>query len=158
MRTDTFDSRVARVMHPGEIDEVIIRARRLQTEAFNRLLQKAVAGVASLARELRRRREYRLAHETLLRMEDRELRDIGICRGDITRMVYGPKGHEGAWTRLKAAIDGLLGAWRGRSVAGDALAALDQSRPGRSDTQAAPRGTPTAPQLAANDDCPREVA
>lgn len=144
MRTDTFDSRVGRAISPGEVDAAIKRGRRIRAEEFNRLLHKAVAGVASLARELRRRREYRRAHQALLRMDDRELRDIGICRGEITRAVYGPKGREGAWTRLNATRD--------------PIAALDQSRIGRSEPEAAPRETLPAPQLAANEDCPRDVA
>ncbi len=144
MRTDTFDSRMGRAIDPDEIDAAIKRARRLHAEEFNRLLRKAVAGVASLARGLRRRREYRLAHEALLRMDDRELRDIGICRGEITRAVYGPKGRQGVWTRLNAARD--------------PIAALDEIRPGRSEPEAAPRGTLPAPRPAANDDCPRDVA
>ena len=130
MRTDTFDSHVGRAAHPAEIDAAIKRARRLRAEEFNHLLHKAVAGVASLARELRRRRDYRRAHQALLRMDDRELRDIGICRGEITRAVYGPKGREGIW--------------RGRSEAGEPIAVLDRSRP--------------APLRAANEDCPRDVA
>jgi uncharacterized protein YjiS (DUF1127 family) len=130
MRTDTFDSHVARATHPAEIDAAIKRARRLHAEQFNRLVKKAMAGVASLARELRRRREYSVAHETLLRMDDRGLQDIGISRGEITRAVYGPQGREGIW--------------RGRSEAGEPIAVLDRSRP--------------APLRAANEDCPRDVA
>lgn len=130
MRTDTFDSHVARATHPAEIDAAIKLARRLRAEQFNRLVKKAIAGVASLARELRRRREYRVAHETLLRMNDRELQDIGISRGEITRAVYGPQGRKGIW--------------RGRSEAGEPIAVLDRSRP--------------APLHVANEDCPREVA
>ncbi|MDJ0946748.1 MAG: DUF1127 domain-containing protein [Kiloniellales bacterium] len=83
----------------GAVLQVLVaRGRRLRAEAFRAALATAVravgrlaralgAGVFALARRYRAWWQRRLAIAELLALDDRSLRDIGLSRGDVARVV-----------------------------------------------------------------------
>lgn len=80
------------------LQALVARGRRLRAEAFRAALGKAARPVLRLARagwsaaraaarRYRDRRKRRLAIAELQDLDDRTLKDIGLSRGDIARLV-----------------------------------------------------------------------
>ncbi len=85
-------------LNPAVLQRFVNRGRRLRAEAFHRALGTAVrllgglvpalgSGARALAGRYRTWRQRRLAIAELLALNDRTLRDIGLSRGDVARLV-----------------------------------------------------------------------
>ena len=75
------------------INDPIIRAQVMRSQAIANALVEFFATVGEIFRPVVGRAakymEYRRVHATLSEMTDRELDDIGLCRGDIDAVAQG---------------------------------------------------------------------
>ncbi len=85
-------------LNAANLQRLLARGRRLRAEAFcaapgiaarlaGRLARTLGAGVLALAARYRAWRQRRVAVVELLALNDRTLRDIGLSRGDVARLV-----------------------------------------------------------------------
>lgn len=81
-----------------ELDRLIAEARRMRAETvahyFKLAFAKAKDGVVALLAPFRQWQERSALDAELRGMTDLELRDIGLCRGDIGAVVDGSYRHE----------------------------------------------------------------
>jgi uncharacterized protein YjiS (DUF1127 family) len=78
-----------------DIKSALDAARRERAIAFAALARKVVGALRTLAEAYREARQQEALYAELSRMDERQLRDIGLTRADIPAVVAGLKGREG---------------------------------------------------------------
>lgn len=82
-------SAVLQAPSAGAIDAIVTQARRDRDAALAERLQRVFGGLAALGRALLSWNERSTTYANLRTLSDRELADIGLTRGDISR-VFEP--------------------------------------------------------------------